>query len=189
MTEETKTATAGAEEKNQQGQVEEKKEPEVMQMTKDDYEKNLQSEADKRVQEALKTHRSKWEKEYKTKIEEERKDAERLAQLSAEEREKALMERQKNELSQKEKLLRSREMKLTAIDVLSDEGLPVSFADQLLGEDADDTYKRIQAFKQAWHDAIDKAVDERLKDYTPRKGGEEEKKADMNEIIRAMAKK
>ncbi len=158
-------------------------------LTKAEFDKKLQSETDKRVDEALRTARGKWEKEYKERIDRERKDAERLTQLSAEEREKELLRRQQDELSKKEKVLRQRELKLTAIDILAKEELPVTFADQLIGEDGDDTYERITAFKAAWHEAVEKAVTERLKSQSPRRGNEQQetKKADMNQVIRAMA--
>ena len=188
------TATVGPDEnQNQVGQEPEdrqdKQEPEVLKMTKEEYDKTLKSETDRRVEEAVKTHRAKWEKEYKKKVEEERRDAERLAQLSAEEREKEMLGRQKEELTSKEKLLRQRELKLTAIDILSDEKLPVSFADQLLGEDADETYGRIQKFKQAWHDAVEEEVNKRLKGKIPREGSTEKKPPDMNTILRSMARR
>ena len=163
---------------------------EELRLSKEEYEKQIQAESDKRVSQALKTAKSKWESEYKEKIQKERADAERLAKLSAEERERELLERSKSELSEKEKTLRKRELKLAAIDILNEEKLPVSFADQLLGEDADETHDRIKKFKKAWSDAIEEEVNKRLKGVIP-KGGSDSKNrpADMNSIIRGMARR
>jgi len=197
MTEDMKTATTGASEdvKNQSGQTEETKgkegketegktSEEVFTLTKEELEKQKQSEADRRVREAEKTFEKKYEKELREKIQQEREDAERLAKLTQTEREKELFERNKLLLDEKEKTLRQREMKLAAIDVLTEEELPVSFADQLLGESVDDTHDRIQKFKRAWHDAIDAEVNKRLKGRIPESGGSKTDKTDMNQIIR-----
>jgi len=198
MAEETK-ATAGASEdmKNQLGQegkvedtkvggqTSEGKPEDVLTLSKAEYEKQLQAEADKRVRQAEKTFEQKYEKELREKIQREREDAERLAKLTSDEREKELYERNKALLDEKERTLRQREMKLAAIDVLNEEDLPVSFADQLLGESVDDTHDRIKKFKKAWHEAIDKEVNARLKDRMPEGGGTKASgELDMNKIIR-----
>lgn len=163
---------------------------EVLNLSKGEYEKQIQAESDKRVSQALKTAKSKWEHEYKEKLDKERADAERLAKLSAEEREKELLDRSRSELTEKEKILRKRELKLAAIDILTEEKLPVSFADQLLGEDADETHDRIKKFKKAWTDAIEEEVNKRLKGVVPKAGSDSKNKpADMNSIIRSMAKR
>ena len=107
-----------------------------------------------------------------------------MAQLSAEEKEKELFERNKQALAEKEKLLSNREMKLAAIDVLSEEGLPVTFADQLLGESVEDTHERIKAFKKAWHEAVETEVNKQLKNYTPDHGGSKKEEINMNQILR-----
>jgi len=181
-------ATVGADdEQNQAGHTEETQEEEKIEMTQSELEQKLQAETDKRVNEALETHRSKWEKEVKQKIAKERADAERLAKLSAEEREKEEVKRNREELTQKEKDLQQREMKLAAIDILAEENLPVTFADQLIGEDVDDTYDRIKKFKKAWHDAVEAQVKEQLKGQIPSTGEQQPPKVDMNQRIRAMA--
>ena len=155
-------------------------------LSQSEYEKKLQAETDRRTEQALKTHREKWEKEYNARIEKERKDAERLAQLSHEEREKELRERKDSELTKKERLLMQRELKLTAIDVLAERNLPVNFADQLIGESAEDTHDRIKKFESEWHKAIEKEVNARLKSVVPKDGDSTENKPpDMNQILRS----
>ena len=69
---------------------EEDKPKETKTYTKDEVDKLLQSETDKRVTEALKTSRAKWESEYQEKLEKEKEEVERLSKLSAKEKEEEL---------------------------------------------------------------------------------------------------
>ena len=136
--------------------------------TQDEVDRLLQSEADKRVTEALKTARAKWEKEYKEKLEREKREAERLSKLSAEEREKELLKQKEQELAEKEKAIRMKELHLDTIEVLAEEGLPVGFAEFLIKGDAETTNENIKKFKKEWQEALSKAVDERIKGKSPR---------------------
>jgi hypothetical protein len=136
--------------------------------TQDEVDKLLQSEADKRVTEALKTARAKWEKEYKEQLEREKKEAERLSKLSAEEREKELLKQKEEELAEKEKAIRMKELHLDTIEVLAEEGLPVGFAEFLIKNDAETTNENIKKFKKEWQEALSKAVDERIKGKSPK---------------------
>jgi len=136
--------------------------------TQDEVDRLLQSEADKRVTEALKTARAKWEKEFREKLEKEKKEAERLSKLSAEEREKELLKQKEQELAEKEKAIRMKELHLDTIEVLAEEGLPVGFAEFLIKGDAETTNENIKKFKKEWQEALSKAVDERIKGKSPR---------------------
>ena len=136
--------------------------------TQDEVDKLLQSEADRRVTEALKTARAKWEKEFREKLEKEKKEAERLSKLSAEEREKELLKQKEEELAQKEKAIRMKELHLDTIEVLAEENLPVGFAEFLIQNDAETTNENIKKFKKEWQEALSKAVDERIKGKSPR---------------------
>ena len=149
--------------------TEETSEPEVL--TKEEFEKRLQSEADKRVAQALATQKAKLESEITARIEKERKEAERLAQLSAEEKAKELESQKQTELTEREKTLKRREMLLDTQDILADRGLPKGFADMLLGEDNDTTMSRINEFEKAFQQSIKEAVEARLKaGYKPSNG-------------------
>jgi transketolase len=136
--------------------------------TQEEVDKLLQSEADRRVTEALKTARAKWEKEFREKLEKEKKEAERLSKLSAEEREKELLKQKEQELAEKEKAIRMKELHLDTIEVLAQEGLPVGFAEFLIQGDAETTNENIKKFKKEWQEALSKAVDERIKGKSPR---------------------
>ena len=80
-------------------------------------------------------------------------------------------------------------MKLTAIDILNKENLPVNFANQLIGANAEDTLERIQTFKKEWLKAIDEEVNKRLKTTPPKAGNGSSGEASMNDIIRNMARR
>jgi len=188
MAEEKKDVTGGAnlagdKGENQGGQAE------VLTFSKEEYEKKLQSEADKRVNQALSSAKQTWEKEVHEKILEERKEAERLAKLSEDDRKKELEDKQKNELSIREKTIARKEMKLEAINILSEKKLPIKFADMLIGETAEETQSRIKNFEKAYKDEIDAEVTVRLKGTTPKGGTDEQKKKglSMNDIIRGKA--
>jgi hypothetical protein len=148
---------------------ESKEEPKAY--SEEEVQKRVQSETDKRVTQALKTAQEKWEAEFKSKIEQERKEAERLAKLSGEEKEKELLEKAKKEIEERERALRLKELKLDAIDILTDKKLPVKFADMLLKDNAETTMENIKVFEKEWKEAIESAVNERLKGTTPKVGG------------------
>jgi len=177
--------------KEEEKKVETKAEPEKLVLTQEGLDKILQIETDKRVTQALKTAEQRWEKEYNEKLKDERREAERLAKLSDEERQKELDEKYKNELSIREKELNRKEMKLEAINILSEKKLPVKFADILIGETAEETQKKINDFQKAFRDEVEAEVNVRLKGVVP-KGGTDvkgKKGYDMNAIIRGTARR
>ena len=149
--------------------------------TKEEVDKMLQSETDKRVSEAIKTSKSKWQEEFKSKIEQERKEAERLAKLSSDEKRQEELKKKNEEISQKESELRKRELKLDTINVLSEKQLPVEFSDFLMGNDAEATNVNIKRFGEAFSKSIESAVNERLRGNSP-KGGQGGNKVDFSKM-------
>ncbi len=175
---EAEKVTTGAEE-NQQGQEEEK-----ITLTKAELEKRLQSEADKRVDEAIKTREKKWQAEHEKTLKKEREEAEKMALMSADEKQKALEKKRQEELDSREREINMRDIKLKAINKLDTDELPVSFSDFLLGESEDKTFENIDIFKKHWQDALELEIKKRLKGTTPSSGAEDKKPFDMNEILR-----
>jgi monoamine oxidase len=163
---------------------------EKLTLTQDELNAKLQAEADKRVTEALKTAKGNWQKEYEQKIQHERKEAERLARLSEEERQKELDEKYKNELSKREKDLFKKEMKLEAVNILSNKKLPVSFADMVIGDSAEDTHERIGAFEKAFKEAVESEVNTRIRGSKPVGGTQQANQPfDMNQFIRGQIRR
>jgi hypothetical protein len=138
--------------------------------TVEELQKLLQSEADKRVSGALKTAQEKWELDYKAKLELEKAEAAKLAKMSEADKAQALLDKSKLELETREKSLAQKELKLETINILNDKKLPITFADILLGEDADKTKANVDTFDKAFREAVEAAVNERLKGNPP-KGG------------------
>lgn len=169
-------------EKNQQEPAGE----EVVTMTKAEYEKQMAAEADKRVNQALKTHDEKKAIEFEKRLEKEKKDAARLASLSEEERYKEEMARKSEELEQKDKDINRRELMLDAMKIMDERGLPVKFTELLLGENATDTLKNIDVLEKEWKAEIAKAVEQRFKGKAPPSGNAPGAKVDMNAMIRGM---
>ena len=157
--------------------VEDKQEePEKVELSKEEYEKQLNAEADRRVTKALNTAKEKWEAEFGEKLEKEKSEAVRLEKLSADEKEKELREKQLKELEERENQLKYKELLSDTKDILHEEKIPVKFADVLVQENAEKTKEKIDAFKKEWQSAIEEAVNERLKGSTPKKpsNGKEE---------------
>jgi hypothetical protein len=158
----------------------------VIKLTKDEFEKKLLSEADRRVNQA----KAKWEKDYEERVKTERREAERLARLSDEERQKENEKMFKEELSKREKEILKKEMKLEAINILAEKKLPVSFSDILIGDTAEETQHKIKAFEEAFRSEVSKEVDSRLKGSTPKGGASNsQKQFSMNDLIRGQLRR
>lgn len=158
---------------------EEKKESEVKTYTEEEVQARVQSEADKRVTEALKTARAKWEKEEA----EEKKEAERLQSLSQKEREEELKAKQLKELEETKAELNRVYLERDTVDRLSDESVPIAFKDFLMGKDAESTNENIKTFKEIYEAEVQKALEERLKGTTPSTAGQT-KKVDAWSILK-----
>ena len=106
------------------------------------------------------------------KFKQELSEAEKLAKMSEEERAKLEMDKMKAEFEAEKAQFQKEKLEIAATKILSKEGLPVDFAPLLLGEDAEATKTNIDAFKGAFQDAVEKAVEDKLR------GGYKPKKAD-----------
>lgn len=159
----SEAATVGASE-NLEGQQENMEE---VTYTQEEFEKKLQSEADKRVTEALKTNQEKWKKEYEENLKKEKDEAARLARLSADERAKAELEKEKEKFESDRKAFERERLELQVRKNLGAEGLNENFASFLIGKDADESMKNIKDFKDTWDKALEFAVKEQLKGEAP----------------------
>lgn len=135
--------------------------------------KELQSETDRRVAEALKTAQAKWTKDYEMKLETEKAEAARLAKLSAEERAKEEFKNEVKQFNADREKYNAERLTFECTRKLAAENLPVEFADMLTGADSESTEKNIEAFKEAFSNAIEAAVTERLKGTPPKTGKQE----------------
>lgn len=161
---------------NQQGQNEEKTYSE----------KDFQSEVDKRVTAALKTAQTKWQAEYDEKLKSERDEAARLAKMSADERAKAEFDKRVKEFEDREAKHNAERLTFECTKQLAAEGLSVEMAQILTGTDADATKANIETFKKIFGEALEKAVDERLKGKPPKQtpGAENSAGGEFADIIK-----
>lgn len=124
----------------------------------DDFQKYLQSFADKRVTSAI----QKKEQEYNERLENERKQA----TMTNEE----LAEQKKQELEEREKQLQQYELKLKKIDYFKENNLDIGLVDYVSAESEEDIVEKSQNLINIINNLVEKQVKERLKDngYTPR---------------------
>lgn len=126
-----------------------------------------QDEVDKIVQGRLAKERKSWEKH----LEEQKTEAEKLANMSEKEK-KAYQEKKRIEdLDAREAEITRRELTAQAKIQLADKGIPTELAEILNFKDADSCKKSIEVVEKAFQQAVEKAVDEKLK------GGKSMKKA------------
>lgn len=140
---------------------------EVITLSKEEFEKRLQSEADRRVNQALEKKKQQWEKEFREALERERSEAERLARMSEEERLRAEFEKERKKFEEERKQFYKEKLELQTVKELSSLGLPTEFSSFLLGVDAETTHENIKTFQEVWQKAIEQAVQERLKGPIP----------------------
>ena len=163
------TPIEGQEGTHQEGQTNTK-----LPETAEELQAMLQKETDKRVTQALATAKTKWDAEFGEKLETEKKEAARLAKLTAEQREKELFEKQKSDFAKQQAEFQRSQMLNSAMIEMQKESLPVQFAEYLLDDTAEDVAANIASFKKDWQEALQKAVDDRLKGSTPKNGSKAE---------------
>lgn len=118
----------------------------------------------------LATEKAKWKQE----AEAEKSEAERLAKLTAEEK---AAEKEKK-LAEREIELNYKELVGNAKDVLSDKGIPSSFANWIVSKNdtAENVTKKIEDFSKKFNSELEKMVVKRLSGNVPKAGAENTKK-------------
>lgn len=141
--------------------------PEPQPQSFDDFLKNkdYQAEFDRRVQKALGTAKEKWTALMDDKLSE----ADKLAKMNKEEKAEYLRQKQEKELKDREAAITRRELMAEAKNTLAEKKLPVGLAEVLNYDDADSCSKSIEAVEKAFQEAVQAAVEEKLKGGTPPK--------------------
>ena len=127
--------------------------------------KDYQAEFDRRTQKALNTQKDKLEVLYSEKATE----AEKLAKMNEKEKSQYLQQKHERELADREADITRRELMAQAKVTLAEKELPVGLADVLAYTDADSCSKSIASMEKAFQEAVQKAVDEKLKGGKPPK--------------------
>lgn len=129
--------------------------------TKEEVDALLQSEADKRVSEALK----KADKKNQAKIAE----ASKLATMNEEEKYKYQLEEREKTLAAKEKELSIMANKNEASKILSEKGISLSLVDFIVSDDAEDMMEKINLLDREFKNSVKTEVEKRLKGSVPKK--------------------
>jgi hypothetical protein len=93
---------------------------------------------------------------------EQEKDALLKEKMTEEERAKYELEKQRRELFEKEAALKRQTVELEATNLLAAAQLPITFKPFVLGDDVDDTKRRIEDFKKLWDAAVSEEVTKRM---------------------------
>ena len=116
--------------------------------------------------------------QWQKKTEEAKAEAERKAKLT--EAEKLAEERKEFEAMKKQFEYEQRVNSTSK--VLASNNLPIEFADFLIAENDEATTQRVDLFKNAFNEALEKALNERLKGNTPKTSTVQTKTFTVNDI-------
>lgn len=143
---------------------------------------SYQAEFDRRVQKALGTAKDKWSALMDDKLSE----AEKLSKMDKEEKEVYLRQKQERELQDREAGITRRELMAEAKNTLTEKKLPVGLAEVLNYNDADSCNKSIAAVEKAFQEAVQSAVEEKLKGGKPPKKATSQEEGDLAKQVEAL---
>lgn len=133
----------------------------------------------KDIDDAIAAAREKWEDDQK----QQQTEAQKLAKMTADEK-KAYQEKKRLEdIDKREAELNKRELMTTAKETLISKNLPPELAVALDYKDADSCNKSIDAIGKAFEDAVQKAVEDRIKGGKPFKKATDNNKLTDEELI------
>lgn len=159
-------------------------EPQPKQQSFDDLlrNKDYQAEFERRVQNALGTAREKWTALMDDKLSE----ADKLAKMNKEEKAEYLRQKQEKELKDREAAITRRELMAEAKNALAEKKLPAGLAEVLNYADADSCSKSMEAVEKAFQEAVQVAVEEKLKGGTPPKKAPSEGGDDLAKQVESL---
>jgi len=143
---------------------------------------NFQAEFDRRVQKALGTAKDKWSALMDDKLSE----AEKLSKMNKEEKTEYLRQKQEKDIQDREAAITRRELMAEAKNTLAEKKLPASLAEVLNYADADTCSKSISAVEKAFQEAVQMAVEEKLKGGKPPKKATSQEDADLAKQVEAL---
>jgi len=114
--------------------------------------------------------RAELETEMSRKLAAMRDDALRLSRMSDEERALYEASRRESELAAREKALLARELRAQAVELLAERGLPRQLADAIGYESESAMRAAVDAIERAFRQAVQAAVEERLRGESPAAG-------------------
>lgn len=141
-----------------------------------------QAEFDRRVQKAIDTAVKNAKEKWQLMVDDKVSEAEKLAKMNKEEKAEYLHQKKENELAGREADITKRELMAEAKNTLAEKKLPVGLAEVLNYADAESCSKSIAAVEKAFQEAVETAVQERLK------GGDPQRKAPGDQNADTLAK-
>ena len=146
----------------QEEQVETKQEKSERTFTRAEFEKAVAAEIAKA--------RATWESEQAEALELAKSEGERLAKLTKDERAKEEEAKRLKAIEEREQAIAEREMKMATMALLVEEGLPQEFLGHVLAPTAEEVKAKISDLRNVFDKEVEKRVNERLVQSTPRRG-------------------
>ena len=137
-------------------------------MTKAELDKLLQSEADKRVNQAIKTARSKWDAEVGNKIDSHLKDYERKAQMTPEELRQLSVDEKLKQLEAREKEYARKTREVDIAQKLSEKKLSTVLTKFVYSDDMDEVEQNITTLEQLVLGMVNEEVEKRIASSKPK---------------------
>ena len=114
--------------------------------------------------------RANWESEQAEALELAKSEGERLAKLTKDERAKEEEAKRLKAIEERERAIAEREMKMATMALLVEEGLPQEFLGHVLAPTAEEVKAKISDLRNVFDKEVEKRVNERLVQSTPRRG-------------------
>lgn len=146
----------------QEEQVETKQEKSERTFTRAEFGKAVAAEIAKA--------RATWESEQAEALELAKSEGERLAKLTKDERTKEEEAKRIQAIEERERAIAEREMKMATMTLLAEEGLPQEFLSHVLAPTAEEVKAKISDLRNVFDKEVEKRVNERLVQSTPRRG-------------------
>lgn len=146
----------------QEKQVETKQEKSERTFTRAEFGKAVAAEIAKA--------RATWESEQAEALELAKSEGERLAKLTKDERAKEEEAKRLKAIEEREQAIAEREMKMATMALLVEEGLPQEFLGHVLAPTAEEVKAKISDLRNVFDKEVEKRVNERLVQSTPRRG-------------------
>lgn len=146
----------------QEEQVETKQEKSERTFTRAEFGKAVAAEIAKA--------RATWESEQAEALELAKSEGERLAKLTKDERAREEEAKRIQAIEERERAIAEREMKMATMALLVEEGLPQEFLGHVLAPTAEEVKAKISDLRNVFDKEVEKRVNERLVQSTPRRG-------------------
>lgn len=157
--EENTNVNVGSAENQEQTNNEQKED--ILQFTREELDKLIQSKTDQRLAQALKT--------VERKNAEKVKQAEKLAKMSESEKFQFELEQREKAIAEKEHQLALAENKTEASKILAEKGLSVALVDFVVAEDAETMMENIKLLDDEFKKCVKNEIEHRLQTTTPKK--------------------